>query len=49
MQNREPNRYTKILEAIFIRHFKKGATEIEFERAEFAQAAMSRESSCQRI
>jgi hypothetical protein len=39
MENREPNRYTKILEAIFSRHFKKGATEIEFERAEFAQAA----------
>lgn len=39
MENREPNRYTRILEAIFSRHFKKGATEIEFERAEFAQAA----------
>jgi hypothetical protein len=39
MESREPNRYTKILEAIFIRHFKKGATEIEFERVEFAQAA----------
>src|SRR5574341_1186987 len=39
MENREPDRYTRILEAIFIRHFKQGATEIEFERAEFAQAA----------
>jgi hypothetical protein len=39
MENREPNRYTKILEAIFIKHFRKGATEVEFERAEFAEAA----------
>lgn len=39
MENKEPNRYTKILEAIFIKHFKKGVTEIEFERTEFSQAA----------
>ena len=35
MENKEPNRYAKILEAIFKNHFKKGATEIEFERTEF--------------
>jgi len=39
MENKEPNRYTKILEAIFAKHFKKGATEIEFERTEFSQVA----------
>jgi hypothetical protein len=39
MENKEPNRYTKILEAIFARHFKKGKTEIEFERSEFSQVA----------
>jgi hypothetical protein len=39
MENKEPNRYTKILEAIFARHFKKGVTEIDFERTEINQAA----------
>ena len=39
METKEPNRYEKILEAIFNRHFKKGATEIEFERTEFSQVA----------
>ncbi|MFZ5911242.1 MAG: endonuclease [Chloroflexota bacterium] len=39
MKNRDANRYTQILEAIFARHFKKGATEIEFERTEFGQVA----------
>jgi hypothetical protein len=39
MENKESNRYTKILEAIFINHFKKGMTEIEFERTEFSQVA----------
>ena len=39
MENKEPNRYTKILEAIFARHFKKGSNEIEFERTEFSQVA----------
>lgn len=39
MENKEPNRYAKILEAIFQKHFKKGAAEIEFERAEFGQIA----------
>jgi hypothetical protein len=35
----ESNRYAKILESIFAKRFKKGATEIEFERAEFSQVA----------
>ena len=39
MENKEPNRYAKILEAIFAKHFKKGAAEIEFERTEFSQVA----------
>ncbi|MBI4761703.1 MAG: endonuclease [Chloroflexota bacterium] len=39
VENKEPNRYAKILEVIFSKHFKKGAAEIEFERAEFSQAA----------
>ena len=39
MENKEPNRYTKILEAIFAKYFKKGVTEIEFKRTEFSQAA----------
>lgn len=39
MGNKELNRYAKILEAIFRKRFKPGATEIEFERAEFSQAA----------
>ena len=39
MRNKEPNRYTKILEAIFTKHFKNNATEIEFERTEFSQVA----------
>lgn len=39
MENKQPNRYTKILEAIFKKHFKPGSTEIEFERSEFSQVA----------
>jgi hypothetical protein len=39
MENKAPNRYTKILEAIFTRHYKKGATQIEFERSEINQVA----------
>jgi hypothetical protein len=39
MESKEPNRYTRILEAIFARHYKKGLTEIDFERAEFSQVA----------
>lgn len=41
MENKEANRYAKILEAIFTKRFKKGVTEIEFERAEFSQVAES--------
>jgi hypothetical protein len=39
MGNKESNRYAKILEAIFSKRFKKGVTEIKFERAEFSQVA----------
>jgi len=39
MENKEPNRYAKILEAIFTKYFKKGVTEIEFKRTEFSQVA----------
>lgn len=39
MVTKEPNRYTKILEAIFTRHYEKGVNEIEFERTEFSQVA----------
>jgi hypothetical protein len=39
MENKQLNRYAKILEAIFKNHFKKGVTEIEFERTEFSQVA----------
>ena len=39
MENKGLNRYAKILEAIFRKHFRKGATEIEFERTEFSQVA----------
>ena len=39
MENKEANRYTKILEAIFSKHYKKGTTEIEFERSEINQVA----------
>lgn len=39
METKEPNRYTKILEAIFTKHYKSGITEIEFERTEISQAA----------
>src|SRR5512138_2064182 len=39
MESKEPNRYTKILEAIFARHYEKGSHEISFERTEFSQVA----------
>jgi hypothetical protein len=39
MKSKESNRYAKILEAIFAKRFKKGLTEIEFERVEFSKAA----------
>jgi hypothetical protein len=40
MESKEPTRYSKILEAIFTKHFKKGVTEIEFERTEISQVAV---------
>lgn len=39
MENKETNRYAKILEAIFLKRFEKGVTQIEFERTEFSQVA----------
>lgn len=39
MEKKEANRYTRILEAIFVRHYKKGVSEIDFERTEFSQVA----------
>jgi len=39
MEKKEANRYTRILEAIFARHYKKGVSEIDFERTEFSQVA----------
>lgn len=39
MENKVPNRYTRILEAIFAKHYKKGTTEIEFERSEISEVA----------
>jgi len=39
MENKGPNRYTRILEAIFERYYKTGVSEIVFERAEFNQVA----------
>lgn len=34
-----PNRYTKLIEDIFLRHYKKGADEIPFERSELIETA----------
>jgi len=39
MEKKEANRYTRILEAIFARYYKKGVSEIDFERIEFSQVA----------
>jgi hypothetical protein len=39
MDDKVPNRYTRILEAIFAKHYEKGMTEIEFERSELNQVA----------
>ncbi len=39
METKGPNRYTRILESIFTKHYQKGVKEIEFERTEFDQAA----------
>jgi len=33
------NRYTQLIEAIFAKHFRKGATEVAFERTEIVQTA----------
>lgn len=38
-KNKEPNRYSRILEAIFARHYQEGVQEILFERTEINQAA----------
>jgi hypothetical protein len=39
MRDKAPNRYTRILEAIFSKHYRKGITEIEFERSEINEVA----------
>ncbi len=39
MENKMPNRYAQILEAIFIRHYQKGMQEISFERSELGEVA----------
>ena len=39
MPDKVPNRYTQILEAIFSKHYRRGTTEIEFERSEINQVA----------
>ena len=39
MEDKGPNRYSRILEAIFTKHYKKGVSEIDFERTEFGQIA----------
>ena len=36
---RGPNRYTQLLEHLFELHYKQGATEVEFDRAEMQAAA----------
>lgn len=36
---KNPNRYTRILERIFLAHYTKGATEVPFERAEMVATA----------
>jgi len=38
-RSKEPNRYSRILEAIFAKHYREGAEEILFERTEINQAA----------
>ncbi len=39
VKNKEPNRYTRLLEAIFARHYQEDAHEISFDRIEINQAA----------
>ncbi len=34
MKNREPNRYSRLLEAIFKKHYQEGSEEIAFDRSE---------------
>ena len=36
---RGPNRYTRLLEHLFERHYEQGATEVEFDREEMEAAA----------
>lgn len=38
-KDKEPNRYTRLLEAIFNRHYQDDAEEVAFERSEINQAA----------
>ena len=37
--NKEPNRYTRLLEAIFAKHYREGIEEISFERGEINRVA----------
>jgi len=39
VKNKEPNRYSRLLDAIFARHYREGAEEIPFERTEINQIA----------
>ncbi len=36
---KEPNRYAQLIEAIFLKHYREGLTEITFERDEISEAA----------
>lgn len=38
-QNKEPNRYSRLIESIFLKHFRRGVNEIPFERSEIEKAA----------
>jgi hypothetical protein len=39
MEEKRKNRYSRLIEDVFLRHYKEGATEIVFERTELAEAA----------
>jgi hypothetical protein len=39
MQEKRKNRYSRLIEDIFRQHYRPGATEVEFNRTELAQAA----------
>ncbi|MGB8645878.1 MAG: endonuclease [Anaerolineae bacterium] len=39
MDEPQKNRYTQLVEEIFFKHYKKGATTVEFERSELVEAA----------